>query len=71
MAYVKGLQETEGGDPNRLKVAACCKHSTAYDLEKWKGVSRYTFNAVVKTFKHLYSLIFGPTPIKVHLGDLS
>ncbi|KAG2300683.1 hypothetical protein Bca52824_037155 [Brassica carinata] len=26
VAYVKGLQGTGGGDPNSLKVAACCKH---------------------------------------------
>ncbi|KAJ4760361.1 beta-xylosidase 1 [Rhynchospora pubera] len=43
--YVKGLQEC--GDPNRLKVAACCKHYTAYDVDNWKGVERYTFNAIV------------------------
>ncbi|KAG7535459.1 Fibronectin type III-like domain [Arabidopsis thaliana x Arabidopsis arenosa] len=45
--YVKGLQETDGGDSNRLKVAACCKHYTAYDVDNWKGVERYSFNAVV------------------------
>jgi len=45
--YVKGLQQTDGGDPNKLKVAACCKHYTAYDVDKWKGIQRYTFNAVV------------------------
>lgn len=48
VAYVKGLQGTDGGDPNRLKVAACCKHYTAYDVDNWKGVHRYTFNSVVK-----------------------
>ncbi|KAJ0254520.1 Glycoside hydrolase family 3 C-terminal domain-containing protein [Hirschfeldia incana] len=47
VAYVKGLQGTDGGDPNLLKVAACCKHYTAYDVDNWKGVSRYTFNSVV------------------------
>lgn len=45
--YVKGLQQTDGGDPNKLKVAACCKHYTAYDVDNWKGVERYTFDAVV------------------------
>lgn len=45
--YVRGLQQTDGGDPNRLKVAACCKHYTAYDLDNWKGYDRYHFNAVV------------------------
>ncbi|KAJ0256078.1 Glycoside hydrolase family 3 C-terminal domain-containing protein [Hirschfeldia incana] len=47
VAYVKGLQATDGGDPNHLKVAACCKHYTAYDVDNWKGVHRYTFNSVV------------------------
>ncbi|KAL3848655.1 hypothetical protein ACJIZ3_010537 [Penstemon smallii] len=46
-AYVKGLQQRDDGDINRLKVAACCKHYTAYDLDFWKGIERYSFNAVV------------------------
>lgn len=45
--YVRGLQQRDDGDPNRLKVAACCKHYTAYDVDNWKGTSRLTFNAVV------------------------
>ncbi|XP_031254744.1 beta-D-xylosidase 4-like [Pistacia vera] len=45
--YVKGLQKSDDSDPNRLKVAACCKHYTAYDLDNWKGIDRYHFNAVV------------------------
>ncbi|KAK4254305.1 hypothetical protein QN277_009707 [Acacia crassicarpa] len=45
--YVKGLQQTDDGDSNNLKVAACCKHYTAYDIDRWKGVVRYSFNAVV------------------------
>ncbi|OVA17039.1 Glycoside hydrolase [Macleaya cordata] len=45
--YVKGLQETDDGNPNRLKVAACCKHYTAYDVDNWKGVDRYHFDAKV------------------------
>ncbi|XP_021904538.1 probable beta-D-xylosidase 2 isoform X2 [Carica papaya] len=43
-SYVKGLQ---GDDGNRLKVAACCKHFTAYDLDNWNGVDRFHFNAKV------------------------
>ncbi|KAM7274542.1 hypothetical protein ACFE04_016408 [Oxalis oulophora] len=42
--YVKGLQ---GNNGNRLKVAACCKHFTAYDLDNWHGVDRFHFNAKV------------------------
>ncbi|KAG6571697.1 Beta-xylosidase/alpha-L-arabinofuranosidase 2, partial [Cucurbita argyrosperma subsp. sororia] len=45
--YVRGLQQRDDGDPDRLKVAACCKHYTAYDLDNWKGTDRYHFNAVV------------------------
>ncbi|KAG8389552.1 hypothetical protein BUALT_Bualt02G0241100 [Buddleja alternifolia] len=44
-SYVRGLQGTDGGD--RLKVAACCKHYTAYDLDNWSGVDRFHFNAKV------------------------
>ncbi|BBH06571.1 beta-xylosidase 2 [Prunus dulcis] len=43
-SYVRGLQ---GNDGNRLKVAACCKHFTAYDLDNWNGVDRFHFNARV------------------------
>ncbi|KAE8658768.1 Beta-D-xylosidase 4 [Hibiscus syriacus] len=43
-SYVRGLQSAVG---NHLKVAACCKHYTAYDLDNWKGVDRYHFNARV------------------------
>ncbi|KAM0936384.1 putative xylan 1,4-beta-xylosidase [Dioscorea sansibarensis] len=43
--YVRGLQDA--GDSDKLKVAACCKHYTAYDLDNWKGIQRYTFNAKV------------------------
>ncbi|KAH6831956.1 beta-xylosidase 1 [Perilla frutescens var. hirtella] len=44
-SYVKGLQGNAAG--NRLKVAACCKHYTAYDLDNWNGVDRFHFNAKV------------------------
>ncbi|KAK6131145.1 hypothetical protein DH2020_035113 [Rehmannia glutinosa] len=39
----------EGGDlkDGHLKVSACCKHFTAYDLDNWKGIDRFTFNAHV------------------------
>lgn len=53
--YVRGLQETgeAGGIPssnNRLKVSGCCKHYTAYDVDKWKGVDRFHFDAQVHKF---------------------
>ncbi|GER30741.1 glycosyl hydrolase family protein [Striga asiatica] len=34
-------------DDDRLMLSACCKHFTAYDLEKWGQFTRYNFNAVV------------------------
>ncbi|XP_057958221.1 probable beta-D-xylosidase 2 [Malania oleifera] len=43
--YVKGLQSIT--QRNHLKVAACCKHYTAYDLENWNGIDRFHFNARV------------------------
>lgn len=43
-SYVRGLQGNIG---NQLKVAACCKHYTAYDLDNWNGVDRFHFNARV------------------------
>uniref|UniRef100_A0A0D9XRF7 Fibronectin type III-like domain-containing protein n=1 Tax=Leersia perrieri TaxID=77586 RepID=A0A0D9XRF7_9ORYZ len=44
VAFVKGLQ---GNSSTNLQASACCKHITAYDIEEWKGVSRYNFNAKV------------------------
>ncbi|KAH8519766.1 hypothetical protein H0E87_001270 [Populus deltoides] len=46
----RGLQEVgkEGNSTgNRLKVSSSCKHYTAYDLDKWKGVDRFHFDAKV------------------------
>ncbi|XP_015892611.2 probable beta-D-xylosidase 5 [Ziziphus jujuba] len=50
--YVKGLQEIgdQGGNAtagSKLKVSSCCKHYTAYDLDNWKGVDRFHFDAKV------------------------
>lgn len=46
--FVRGMQE---GDPanssKRLKLSACCKHFTAYDIDNWEGVDRYHFDAKV------------------------
>lgn len=55
--FVRGLQSgnwkrerrIEGDDGmESLMVSACCKHFTAYDLEKWKNFTRYTFDSVVR-----------------------
>ncbi|XP_074576683.1 beta-xylosidase/alpha-L-arabinofuranosidase 1-like [Curcuma longa] len=46
VAFVAGLQRNRE-DPQKLKVAACCKHYTAYDVDEWEGISRFTFDAIV------------------------
>lgn len=48
--YVRGLQEISDGKnstSDRLKVSSCCKHYTAYDVDNWKGVDRFHFDAKV------------------------
>ncbi|XP_057442573.1 probable beta-D-xylosidase 7 [Lotus japonicus] len=50
VAYVRGLQgdSFEGGKlGERLQASACCKHFTAYDLDNWKGLDRFDFDAHV------------------------
>ncbi|XP_024960472.1 beta-xylosidase/alpha-L-arabinofuranosidase 2-like [Cynara cardunculus var. scolymus] len=47
VAYVKGLQDRDDGDKDRLKIGACCKHYTAYDLDNWTSVDRFHFNAII------------------------
>ncbi|KAE9591108.1 hypothetical protein Lal_00021402 [Lupinus albus] len=50
VAYVRGLQgdSLNGGRlGERLQASACCKHFTAYDLDHWKGLDRFVFNARV------------------------
>lgn len=53
VSFVRGIQgdSFEGGGlkDGSLLVSACCKHFTAYDLDKWKGFDRFTFNARVNT----------------------
>ncbi|TKW00457.1 hypothetical protein SEVIR_8G110500v4 [Setaria viridis] len=43
-AFVRGIQ---GNVSSLLQTSACCKHATAYDLENWNGVQRYSFVARV------------------------
>ncbi|KAK0667323.1 family 3 putative glycoside hydrolase [Cercophora samala] len=45
--YVKALLEGLEGKDKIRKVIATCKHFAAYDLERWQGIVRYRFNAVV------------------------
>lgn len=49
VSFVRGLQgdSYQGNHGIGLKASACCKHFTAYDLDRWNGVLRYSFNAKV------------------------
>jgi len=50
VSYVRGLQgdSFQGGKlRGHLQASACCKHFTAYDLDNWKGVNRFHFDARV------------------------
>ncbi|KAI4307367.1 hypothetical protein L6164_030567 [Bauhinia variegata] len=50
IAYVRGLQGDSflgGKIRGHLQASACCKHFTAYDLDNWKGVNRFLFDAKV------------------------
>lgn len=53
-AFVRGLQQSDDGDKQKLKVAACCKHYTAYDVDNWRGIQRYNFNAKVLLIRHMF-----------------
>ncbi|KAH8894300.1 glycoside hydrolase [Thozetella sp. PMI_491] len=47
--YVRALLAgLEGNQPTR-KVIATCKHYAAYDLERWSGITRYRFDAIVSS----------------------
>ncbi|KAF2183990.1 glycoside hydrolase family 3 protein [Zopfia rhizophila CBS 207.26] len=45
--YVKHLIRGLEGTGDIRQVIATCKHYAAYDLERWNGVVRYAFDAVV------------------------
>nr|AMN14869.1 putative beta-Xylosidase [Nepenthes mirabilis] len=53
VSYVRGVQgdSFEGGgklvNEGHLQASACCKHMTAYDLDRWDNITRYIFDAQV------------------------
>ena len=76
-SYVRGLQ---GTDRSRLKVAASCKHFTAYDIDNWNGVDRFHFNAkvpfmfMVYTSRYRFALLYyviwsSPTILVILVGQ--
>ncbi|KAL2473743.1 putative beta-D-xylosidase 5 [Forsythia ovata] len=74
--YVRGLQDIEGientADPNSrpLKVAACCKHYAAYDVDNWLGVDRTHFDARV-TEQDMLETFVKPFEMCVKDGDVT
>lgn len=54
VSYVRGIQGDvyEGGKlftNGPLQASVCCKHFTAYDLDHWKGINRFEFDAKVSS----------------------
>ncbi|XVF38955.1 hypothetical protein REPUB_Repub20aG0147500 [Reevesia pubescens] len=74
--YVRGLQDIEGQenttDPNSrpLKVSACCKHFTAYDIENYLGLDRLHFDAKVSE-QDMVETFNRPFEMCVKEGDVS
>ncbi|KAF2305394.1 hypothetical protein GH714_004903 [Hevea brasiliensis] len=74
--YVRGLQDIEGTEnyedlnSRPLKVSSCCKHFAAYDVDDWKGVERYTFDARV-TEQDMIETFLLPFEMCVKEGDAS
>ncbi|KAJ9135930.1 hypothetical protein P3X46_033050 [Hevea brasiliensis] len=74
--YVRALQDVEGTlnttdlNSRPLKVAACCKHYTAYDIEDWLGVDRFHFDARV-TEQDMLETFQPPFEMCVRDGDAS
>ncbi|VFQ88081.1 unnamed protein product [Cuscuta campestris] len=74
--FVRGLQDVEGTEnfwdlnSRPLKVAACCKHYAAYDVDNWLGVDRLHFDARV-TEQDMLETFLKPFEMCVKDGDVS
>ncbi|XAR72445.1 Non-reducing end alpha-L-arabinofuranosidase, partial [Bertholletia excelsa] len=74
--YVRGLQDVEGTEnvtdlnSRPLKVAACCKHYAAYDVDNWQGIERYNFDARV-TEQDMKETFLRPFEMCVKDGDVT
>ncbi|KAL2484224.1 putative beta-D-xylosidase 5 [Forsythia ovata] len=74
--YVRGLQDVEGTEnatdlnSRPLKVAACCKHYAAYDVDAWLGLERYNFDARV-TEQDMLETFLKPFEMCVKDGDVT
>ncbi|KAH9611457.1 hypothetical protein KSS87_009107 [Heliosperma pusillum] len=75
ISYVRGIQgdSFQGGQlipGGHLQASACCKHFTAYDLDRWHNVTRYAFNAQV-TAQDLAETYQPPFESCIHKGRAS
>jgi hypothetical protein len=64
--FVRGVQGSAMAgaiNSSDLEASACCKHFTAYDLDNWKGVTRFNFDAKVLTTDILMIRPLVPTPL--------
>ncbi|KAJ4850320.1 hypothetical protein Tsubulata_005835 [Turnera subulata] len=74
--YVRGLEDVEGTENSTdlnsrpLKVSSCCKHYAAYDVDNWKGVERYSFDARVAE-QDMVETFLRPFEMCVKEGDVS
>ncbi|KAJ4848425.1 hypothetical protein Tsubulata_020617 [Turnera subulata] len=74
--YVRGLQDIEGTENSTdlnsrpLKVSSCCKHYAAYDVDNWKGVECYSFDARVAE-QDMVETFLRPFEMCVKEGDVS
>ncbi|KAJ4826621.1 hypothetical protein Tsubulata_002221 [Turnera subulata] len=74
--FVRGLQDVEGTENFKdlnsrpLKVSACCKHFAAYDVDNWKSVTRFIFDARV-TEQDMVETFNRPFEMCVKEGDAS
>ncbi|KAL5973030.1 hypothetical protein ACLOJK_039837 [Asimina triloba] len=76
VTFVGGLQNVEGKETapdlntRPLKISACCKHFTAYDLENWHGLDRWSFDAKV-TEQDIVETFNRPFEACIREGDVS
>ncbi|XP_073294678.1 probable beta-D-xylosidase 5 [Primulina huaijiensis] len=74
--YVRGLQDVEGTEnatdlnSRPIKVAACCKHYAAYDVDNWLGIERYNYDARV-TEQDMLETFLKPFEMCVKEGDVT
>ncbi|XP_071924046.1 beta-xylosidase/alpha-L-arabinofuranosidase 2-like [Coffea arabica] len=74
--YVRGLQDVEGTENTTdlnsrpLKVAACCKHYAAYDVDNWFGLKREGIDVSVREQDMLETFV-KPFEMCINDGDVS